>query len=999
MRKEKANLVAQIQLQTNTYYVTDRDGGVLLDGIIYENVVIEWGDVPHVGNLGNGEYEVGSMTMILVNGEQYEGAGYRFDPTDVWNNSTVVVKRYINGTHFRFIDCIPYGKGIIKNYSIDQDKLSFTVEESDPRDDILLPGILCTDQGSLSDAEAQTTFKSWGNQDLIEPTDIGIFSIGELVKLTAPNGNGEYARIKGKPTNGSVNFLQFWENLSYHTSYSPSGYTNTVEKAFRYLPKTFVDKTVPMQYGDLTNTADGIFAKLVTVNEQIGQEAIIADHLSVKEFNNLGAWENGLKKYFQAQAINVTIEGDQAEYEIDGNTAKFRVDSTTTLSADILDTFEGVSVIQVADYTKIMYVNEDDIGTSVNQELISTNIIAINDELMVVMGKPTSNQVYVERGFNNTPIGIHYAGDKIFQSAKYSSRNLLIFTERFMAKMVTNLTYRRVTTYGGISEYDKNGHLITHFSQAYDIDTDGQGKISNIKDDSVKNYTKSYIKMVATGDQSSEYWLLFDIVFPKIETDFDTIGWYPATKFTLSVDSNFAASGPLDNVRVNFALIDPNIPSEANGANTITADQFWFGRAIISSIGTETSNKDYYTSLDRSLDGFYLGLTGLLGSSNSLNYNSPLATISLSNLKDLNKKWKMLIVSRLGSVSNGDTGICEAIIYNVGFWVDFFIDFTEKVIMGSTKGRIVDYDIIDIIGGASPDVFGDLIENPVDVVAHILALELKYSTRGPNGNSTTEFTNNWETVHKYIEDSGNYEVSSPASPTPECAMSYGVDDERKKGWEFASWVASHFNLQITKTYDGLIDIVNLHQIYNNTPTGYEIKIEDILFLSQSGNARITINQTGTDLIYNDFVVKYKRNNSTGDYQETYILPDSYILVKSGSTLATARYTYYGGEKRTLTIESPFIYNEQEAQRLAEWKADDQAETHFWVDLYLDFMHYSEVNGLSNQYKVGDIIYLNGSYAGVDFVLARKFYIQNIIFSDSGREIELQAKSVDPVTTF
>ena len=137
MRKEKANLVAQIQLQTNTYYVTDRDGGVLLDGIIYENVVIEWGDVPHIGNLGNGEYEVGSMTMILVNGEEYEDAGYRFDPTDVWNNSIVVVKRYINGTHFRFIDCIPYGKGIIKNYSIDQDKLSFTVEESDPRDDIL----------------------------------------------------------------------------------------------------------------------------------------------------------------------------------------------------------------------------------------------------------------------------------------------------------------------------------------------------------------------------------------------------------------------------------------------------------------------------------------------------------------------------------------------------------------------------------------------------------------------------------------------------------------------------------------------------------------------------------------------------------------------------------------------------------------------------------------------------------------------------------------------
>ena len=72
---------------------------------------------------------------------------------------------------------------------------------------------------------------------------------------------------------------------------------------------------------------------------------------------------------------------------------------------------------------------------------------------------------------------------------------------------------------------------------------------------------------------------------------------------------------------------------------------------------------------------------------------------------------------------------------------------------------------------------------------------------------------------------------------------------------------------------------------------------------------------------------------------------------------------------------------------------------FFIDFYIDFMHFVDKNSLSEQYKIGDIIYLNGKHSGITFTSARKFYIQNANFSDNGRELQLQVKSVDPVNLF
>jgi hypothetical protein len=241
-------------------------------------------------------------------------------------------------------------------------------------------------------------------------------------------------------------------------------------------------------------------------------------------------------------------------------------------------------------------------------------------------------------------------------------------------------------------------------------------------------------------------------------------------------------------------------------------------------------------------------------------------------------------------------------------------------------------------------------------------------------------------------------MSSPAGVIPSCAMSYGVEDKQVAGWDFCQEIASHFNLQITKQDSNIIDIINLHQIYYNTPIGNLINVEEISFLDDNGSIRASVQQTGSDLIYNDFQIKYSRNNSTDEFQGVYILPDTFVL-ESGITLAQARTDYFDGKKRTLIIESPFIYNEEDARRLAETKANDQAETHMWIDMFIDFWHYSDYNSLTEQYKKGDIIYLVGKLHGVAFTSARKFYIQNVFYRDSGRDLQLQIKSIDPVVSF
>lgn len=235
--------------------------------------------------------------------------------------------------------------------------------------------------------------------------------------------------------------------------------------------------------------------------------------------------------------------------------------------------------------------------------------------------------------------------------------------------------------------------------------------------------------------------------------------------------------------------------------------------------------------------------------------------------------------------------------------------------------------------------------------------------------------------------------------TVPCAFSYGVDDKRKKGFEFVSEIANHHNYLLTKNYWNQLEMTNIYDIYNDTGVGNEIKIEDILFLAQNSQRRMVLYQTGNELIYNDIVIKYSRNNSTGEYQKVYTLPDDFTLAKSSKTLRQVRDEYYDGKKRTLEIESPYIYDSTAAQHLAETKANEFAEVHLYTESYVDFDHYTDINSLDEQYKVGGVIYLTGTANGITFDSDRKFYITSTTVEDKARELNINMKSVDPCHMF
>jgi hypothetical protein len=1003
------SLVAKIELTDNTYYVTDRDG-ITLDGTDYQNLVIGWGVADFKGNLGAGTMQIGSFNMTLVNGETHQGAGYNLDPTDVWNNNKVTVKRCIVGTHTTFAGCQDYILGIIKDYQIEQDKISFKLDAGDRRDDKLIPGVIGLDQTTLTDAEAQTSFLNLvGNLNAIRPSSTTIWNAGELVKLIAPSGEFEYIRIEKVDDEGAGSLI-FYSDKINNAKYT-NDYNNIVEKAFRNIPTEFVGKAVPIQIGNLDKEKLGVFGKTFTTSERIGEQAIICDSAKINNMNNIGSWETGLRRYFVGKSEN--------EYKINNNLVEFKVDSTATLSSDIVSTSEGIESIVVSDYEPIAWDDEDSVyKPNTYPEILGINIIAIDRELMMLVEKPTSNTIFVERGYNDTEITTHDSGATIFQSARYSAKNLLSFTERFESVSAAN--YNKHTLFvvqsGGVSEAKLgdsfvNGNFLDT-NEVFNVSADGTGKISNVFDGDPDTYmmisygTKTnYISPYAAFSSQTN----MDFKFPKFESDFTVVSLYSGLRYRLRIyDFTFDDTKEANQYcYIALGLMDPDgetSPDEdlVNDYPSVTPPNYSVNINELQVTATIGSTSPLES--EKNIDGHSnLSSTDTGRLEKNVNFALPGGAfeetlgITTTKLTDLNKKYKFGFVAMMESGVGTDvtTAKVECRLYNVALWVDMFINFTTQTVISSLNGREITAESGSITGATSPDVVGDTAENIVDVLSLLLNQELRYR----NDVIFDFVTDSWQTVKDYTSTSTNYEILSPLDPTPETAFSIGIDDKQKRGWDFCSELASHFNLQIVKDYAGLVDIVNLHEIYNSTPTGNEIKIEDITFIEGSGNRELTVMQTGTDLIYNDIMVKWKRNNSTGDYQEVYTLPDSYTLVKSLITLKTARTNYYGGEKRTLTIESPYIYNEADAKRLAEWKADDQAEVHFFIDFNIDYDHYTDRNSLSNQYKIGDIMYLNGDHGGILFNSSRKFYMQNIKLMDGGRKVKIQAKSVDPVSSF
>ena len=140
----KKTYIARITFPSgNLIYLTDWPS-LSLDGVVYDNSVINWGSVGYYTDTLEGKFQIGSFDITISNGQLMQGESFYYNVTEIWNNAKCEIRLYtVGNVIWEQNDYILTGK--IKNFNINNDLLSFTVEQIDERDDILLPGIVCED--------------------------------------------------------------------------------------------------------------------------------------------------------------------------------------------------------------------------------------------------------------------------------------------------------------------------------------------------------------------------------------------------------------------------------------------------------------------------------------------------------------------------------------------------------------------------------------------------------------------------------------------------------------------------------------------------------------------------------------------------------------------------------------------------------------------------------------------------------------------------------------
>jgi hypothetical protein len=983
--QKTTSLVGKITLQNETYYIADRKG-ISLNTTVYENVVLSWDSAEFLSGK-NGQYS--SFPIRLVNGEKILQNGFIFDVTKIWNNGICEVKKWNYGdTDFNALE--PYCKGIIKNFQINNNSLSFDVDLTNRKDSKLIPAIITHEQDINNTDNIDNFRKDSTTQITTENT--GKFTTGDYVKLISDLRVIEYAIIKEI----SGDTIIFMNPLLYdfHVG-GASSFPNIIEKAFIHLPKNQVDKTIPIQFGELNDVDNGKFGKLININNKVCQQVIVADYMPIKELKYIGVWETGQERFFTAKEDSGFINSgnaNQPEFNRFNNFVNFTVDTTATLTETMID-FNGIGIAKVNSSDLINWVDEfDNTDTDVdkrkplNQDILSINILAIGQELMLLVEKPVTgiNEIFIDRGYLGTPVTEHLIGSKIYQSAKFSIKDLLVFTEKFMATGITNFHYSELAS----PYYQYTGHAGTVLTNVQDCvdydDVTGAGSLKNMIDEDINTHAKITMnseRVIESGNALGGCRFTFDMRFKNIDKDYTVIGWYPALSYSINTTlSGTIAFDEIEELQAyEFRIYEPSadiFPDLSNDEfleSVLPIDSRYWNFVTLYpyiSLGT-TVTKDYFTGvINREFVNFNYGA-------------NKSANIKLDTLKKLNKKWKIaLLIRMLLHSSIGFKISSESELETMGFWVDFVANFTKENIVGNILGRPLTGDIVGISGTGTANEYAVA---PVHCILMILVHELGYSS--------VDFDDNIKTISSYENSSGNY----ISNEIPRLEMSYGISDKQIKGWSFVSKLASFFNYQLVKNPDGKIDIINIHEVMINTPsTSHNINIEDINFLS--GKQAITVKQTGTDLIYNDVIIKYYRNNSTDKYIKNYSTPESYIL-KSGITLKTARNIYYDDKLRTKTIESFAIYNLYDAERLSKTILEEYAETRFFIEIIISFDHYKDNNSLTNQYKRGDLINLFGVYSGINFRVEDKFYIASFSYINNGQDILIKAKSIKPISSF
>lgn len=743
--------------------------------------------------------------------------------------------------------------------------------------------------------------------------------------------------------------------------YTPEDIVNADSNlAITDIPEDSVGQRIPMQYGNLNDVTLGIFAKGLLVSNKIGFQELRFDSENLASMTSIGMWEKGLKRYFAGKATG--------EYTIDTTTykfVKFRADSTTTLAEDLAAT-TGIQTFSVADSSKLVWQTEGDYkDIDSYPEVLSINIIGIDNELMMLIEQPALNIVRVERGYGDTTEAVHASGATIYQCAAFSARNLMSFSETFYPVAVSNPYY-----YPGYSTYAS----ITG------------GSFS----DFVKADNTTYIQLAAQTDatpppsptDNNDYQCInFDLRFEKIEERFTCYGVYLLLKALFSGKCFTAIR--LINAGASYNSSAPLIIDE-----TYRTMITWGTGAFVASTDlvdtVSTPSRERVTGTHYQLSPAMLTDDEIFANCGGSLIRTVCDALSFSDLTGLNGTWKCNVRILQGYV-DGENYVR---LYRIGFLIDFFAAFTDKRVVSVLTGRKITADADTVLGTS---LVGTTITTTVCTLLDILLTELGYAT--------TDFdTTSWRASRTY---------RSNAAIDDTCYMSYGID-ESEKGWDFCQLIASQHGLMLCKTNAGKIKLIDLYQLQDDGEYGYSsltaygISIDDILM--PSGKKEIAIQQTGTDRIRNMVSIKYNRNNSTDEYQAIYPTVqsemDSYVLKESGIALSTARTNYYGGQKtESLELECLSIYTEAEAQRLWQWHINDKSEVFFYAEISIPYFHYTDVNSKSAQYDIGDVIYLDGIYQGITYNSGHKWVIWNIVSSDQGRTIKLEAKSIEPISAF
>ena len=881
------SIVMRINAGGATYYICNRHNGITLDSEDYKPYLIGLGDLTKYGNFG-GDNQIGTVSAKIMNGEEYHQGPYIYDITQTWNNRHCQIKLCDVGTDTTWDACEWYHKGIIKNFTIDNNNISFSVQDSDYRDFQTLP---------------KYTVSEWAANANVNDSDI---------------------------------------------------------------PDKFKTKTLPIQIGDLSDKNNGIFGKGVTISKKIGSQKIYFDSKPLYEMEDIGVWENGINKFFTAKKQQLVNGYEDGEYRIISDyLIDFNVSSGTTLDGS-LSASSGIQSITVKDYKALRWLDESTYeGANNIEEVLSANIISVDSELMLLVDKPTTNTIWVERGYAGTTPESHGSTAVIRQSDKFSSKNLLTFTERFECTSVANFYYNLT----GATTDPSDANIVNGWSNLIDGDNDTYIQITN-----------DVIYPPASDLNGLK--INADLKFNKVEND---ITVYNAS---VGIKADFTLTNSLDYFGLRIADSDMADTYNKNFSTVIAPRVFGYFSTGGSGAGTYSINT--YDSIQRYNDYSTESSSGIQRApvlmfepdvdNNLVEINIPLY---ITKLTDLNNKYKMML--HLNPYSS--TVSCK--LYSIGIWLDMFIDFSRRVIMAPLKGRTTNYVHNAVIGSS----IGNLIENPIDAII-TLAEEIGYSSA--DDYDTVKF----QSVRSYFENA--------LTPSSKIATSYGIED-KENGFKLLQEMGNSFNFAVLKNYEGKITLANLHQLQNtdsnygyNTLNKYAISLDDIIL--SPNNRMLNLQQTGTDRLSNNIEIRYNRNNSTDEYKSIYPdaddTVDSYTLKESGKTLEQVRNIYNNGKKTSLMIiESPFIYNADDAQRLWEWHINDKAEVHFWIEFTIDYNHYTNVNSKSSQYEIGDVIYLDGVYAAVTFNSDRLFYIVDIIKKDQGREIEIHAKSIEPIDQF